>query len=812
MKRYNPSELEPAIQKQWLDSKLYEVTEDSTKPKSYVIAMFPYPSGAGLHIGHVRNYAINDTIARFERQRGKNVLATIGWDSFGLPAENYAIKTGTPPQETTKTNIANFKTQLQRIGVSFDWSRELNTTDPSYYKWTQWIFLQLYKKGLAYQGESLQWWCPECQTVLANEQVINGGYCWRHETTQVEKRWLKQWFFKITDYAEPLLAGIDDLEWPEKIKAMQKNWIGKSEGALVDFALQDSAEKVKVFTTRPDTIFGATFMVLAPEHPLVAEITTADQKAAVSEYQAETQKKSDVDRMNESREKTGVFTGAYAINPATKQPIPIWIADYVLVNYGTGAIMAVPAHDERDHAFAERFNLDITDVYTPLGESSFGGEGTMINSGDYNGLATAEMREKVVADFAKDGIAEAKVNYRMRDWLISRQRYWGAPIPIIHCEEHGAVAVPDDQLPVELPVISDFAPTGNGKSVLASVDEWVNVPCPTCGKPAKRETDTMDGYACSSWYYLRYTDANNQQQAWDPAKANYWMPIDYYCGGDHAVSHLLYSRFWMHVFADLGLIDHSRKEPVRRLIYNGYINAADGQKMSKSKGNVVDPLELINQGYGADSLRLYELFIAPYELDAAWDDRGIAGTYRFLNRVWTITQKFLETKPEASSAGEGELLSAAHAAIKKVSHDLENQGFNTAIAALMEYTNELYKLEATHGFVNQKTWSFALTTLAQLLAPFAPHMSEELWKDLGHEGSVHVGGWPIHDEAYLVQHVITIAVQVNGKLRGEIEVEHDATKEVIEAEAKAHENVAQYLGDGIKKTIYVPNKLVNFVV
>jgi leucyl-tRNA synthetase len=532
----------------------------------------------------------------------------------------------------------------------------------------------------------------------------------------------------------------------------------------------------------------------------------------VAAYKSEAQKKSDVDRMNESREKTGVFTGAYVINPVTQQPIPVWIADYVLVNYGTGAIMAVPAHDERDHAFAEKFDLPIVAVYENGDEVVFGGEGTMIHSGTYNGIRSEEMREKIVTDLAKEGIAEAKVNYRMRDWLISRQRYWGAPIPIIHCDEHGAVAVPEDQLPVELPILSDFAPTGNGKSVLASVDEWVNVPCPTCGKPAKRETDTMDGYACSSWYYLRYTDAQNTAQAWDPEKVNYWMPIDYYCGGDHAVSHLLYSRFWMHVFADLGLIDPSRKEPVKKLIYNGYINAADGQKMSKSKGNVVDPLELIGQGYGADALRLYELFIAPYELDAAWDDRGIAGTYRFLNRIWTISQKFIETKAKPSTDGEGELLRAAHAAIKKVSHDLQNQGFNTAIAALMEYTNQLYKLESAYGFGAQETWHFALCTIAQLLAPFAPHITEEIWKDLGQEGSVHISGWPIHDEAYLVQHVMTIAVQVNGKLRGEIEVPHDSEQEAVVAEAQMHENVAQYLSDGIRKTIYVPGKIVNFVV
>lgn len=815
MQKYSPRDIEPKWQKIWDENNTYKVEVDESLPKSYVTAMFPYPSGAGLHVGHVRNYSITDAIARHERMQGKNVLSTIGWDSFGLPAENYAIKTGISPQQSTKTNITNFKNQLKQLGMSYDWSREINTTDPAYYKWTQWIFTQLYDRGLAYQGENLQWWCPNCQTVLANEQVINGGYCWRHEDTLVEKRWLKQWFFKITDYADQLLSGIDDLEWPEKIKAMQRNWIGKSEGTEIEFKISKTEDRIKVFTTRPDTLFGATFMVIAPEHPLVDKITTDDYKAAVHQYKLDSHKKSDVDRMSESREKTGVFTGAYATNPINDQQIPIWVADYVLMGYGTGAIMAVPAHDERDGSFAKVYNLPIIRVVQndASDDECTHDEGIMINSGDFNGLKSSEAREAIVDYLAKLNIAKTKVNYRMRDWLISRQRYWGAPIPIIHCPEHGAVAVPESDLPVVLPEVTSYAPKGDGKSVLASVDDWVNTVCPQCGGPAKRETDTMDGYACSSWYYLRYTDAHNAERAWDPKDANYWMPIDYYCGGDHAVSHLLYSRFWMHVFADLGLINHSRKEPVKKLVYNGYINAADGSKMSKSKGNVVDPLELIEQGYGADSLRVYELFIAPYELDAAWDTRGIAGTYRFLNRIWTLVQEFIDQQSEGDNKeSEKQLQVAKNKAIKKASYDMQNLSFNTAIAALMEYVNELYKIKAQHGYSPASVWLESLNAAVQLLAPLAPHVTEELWQLLGNSGSVHISHWPAYDGSMLTQESITIAVQVNGKLRGEISVDVNATQQDIEALARTHENVANYLTGDVKKVIYVPNKLISFVV
>lgn len=808
MQRYNPNEIEAKWQKVWSESNQYAVTEDPDKTKKYVTAMFPYPSGAGLHVGHVRNYSITDTIARFHRQKGYNVLTTIGWDAFGLPAENYAIKTGTPPQKSTDANIVNFKKQLLRLGMSYDWSREINTTDPSYYKWTQWIFTQMFEKGLAYQKESLQWWCDTDKTVLANEQV-ESGKCWRCGN-EVVKKSMTQWFFKITDYADQLLDGVDDLEWPEKIKSMQKNWIGKSVGAEVDFAIENSDQKLTVFTTRPDTLFGATFVVLAPENPLTLAIASEQQKQAVEAYVKQAQAKSDIERQETSREKTGVFTGAYAINPVNNEKLPIWTADYVLGSYGTGAIMAVPAHDERDYAFAVAFDLSITQVIK--GEQSENdvvvSEGVMINSGEFDGMDSQQAREEIVELLEEKGVGRAKTQYKMRDWLISRQRYWGAPIPIIHCETHGAVPVPEADLPVVLPEVESFEPDGSGKSVLGRDESWVNTTCPTCGGPAKRETDTMDGYACSSWYFLRYTDAHNETRAWEPAKANYWLPIDYYCGGDHAVSHLLYSRFWMHVFADLGLIDHTRKEPVKQLVYNGYINAADGTKMSKSKGNVVDPLDVINQGYGADALRVYELFIAPYELDAAWDVGGIAGTYRFLNRVWTITNEYIDS--ESASTDTKAVVVAAHKAIKKVGDDLERLNFNTAIAGLMEYVNELYKLKASG--MKSDDWAFAITSLVQLVAPFAPHIAEELYQLLGNSGSVHVSAWPAHDEAYLISDVVTIAVQVNGKLRGTIEAQKGVSQEEAAEAAKAIETVKAHLNSEPKRVIFVPNKLLNFVV
>lgn len=801
MKRYNPSELEPKWQKIWAETKVYEAEDNSDKPKKYVAGMFPYPSGAGLHVGHVRNYSIVDVIARYNRQRGYNVLNPMGWDTFGLPAENYAIKTGTPPALSTAENIKNFKNQFLRLGISIDWSRELNTTDPEYYRWTQWIFTKLFERGLAYQAEREQWWCPVDKTVLANEQV-EGGKCWRCGN-EVVKKLMKQWFFKITEYADELLENIDALDWPEGIKAQQRNWIGKSTGAEVEFDVD--GEKLTVFTTRPDTLYGATFVVLAPEHTLVDQLTTDENREAVQAYVRETQKKSDIERQNTDREKTGVFTGSYAVNPVNNEKLPVWVADYVLTGYGTGAIMAVPAHDERDFAFAKTFDLPVKEVVVaPAGEEFYHGDGALINSGPYDGVDSAEAREQIVAHLAREDKGSEKTNYRMRDWLISRQRYWGAPIPIIHCEKDGAVAVPEADLPVVLPQVDNYEPDGSGVGVLGRVEEWVNVDCPKCGGPAKRETDTMDGYACSSWYYLRYADPKNDVAAWDPSKADYWMPIDYYCGGDHAVSHLLYSRFWTKAFADMGLVE--AREPVKKLVYNGYINAPDGLKMSKSKGNVVDPLELIDAGYGADALRTYELFIAPYDLDAAWDPNGIAGTYRFLNRVWNLTQEYLENNTQSEAP-----LASVHKTIKRVTDDLERLSFNTAIAAQMELVNELYK--AKSAGMQSDSWLFAITSLLKMLAPFAPHMADELWQQLGEEGSIHTAPWPVWDETLLVEDTVTIVVQVNGKVRAELSVAKEISKEELEKTALENERVQEYLGDKKPaRVVVVPGRLVNVVV
>lgn len=815
MKRYNPSEIEPKWQKTWAETKVYEAEENSDKPKKYVAGMFPYPSGAGLHVGHVRNYSIVDAIARYQRQRGFNVMNPMGWDTFGLPAENYAIKTGTPPAISTAENIKNFKNQMLRLGLSIDWSRELNTTDPEYYRWTQYLFLELFKQGLAYQKESPQWWCPVDKTVLANEQV-EGGKCWRCGS-EVIKKGMKQWFFKITDYADDLLEGIDDLQWPEKIKSMQRNWIGKSKGAEITWAVCDrvgneTGDTVVTFTTRKDTIPGVTFIVVAPESPLLDSLTTDDHKARVHSYRKDAVARTDIQRQ-ESKEKTGVFTGRYAKNPFNGSVVPIWAADYVLGGYGTGVVMGMGGHDERDREFSLRHDLpnilttEVPEEYQDTRSNKVwsGKTGKQINSGaPYDGMENQAAGDLIFEKLSSDGKARLQTNYKMRDWLISRQRYWGAPIPIIHCEKDGAVAVPDDQLPVLLPEVKDYEPDGSGKSVLARESDWLHVDCPKCGGPAVRETDTMDGYVCSSWYLFRYADANNNTAPWDPAKVNYWAPVDYYCGGDHAVAHLLYVRFWTRVFKKLGLLNFP--EPVKQLVYNGYINAPDGLKMSKSKGNVVDPLELIDAGYGADALRTYELFIAPYDLDAAWDPNGIAGTYRFLNRVWNLVQEYIESEQPSEAP-----LASVHKTIKRVTDDLERLSFNTALAAQMELVNELYKAKSA-GMASD-SWSFAIGSLLKLVAPFAPHLADELWQQVGGEGSVHVASWPEWDESLLVENTITIAVQVNGKVRAELTVAKDISKDELEKLALENERVREFLGDKTPaRVIVVPGRLVNVVI
>lgn len=842
MNRYDPLKIEQKWQKIWEETEAFKTDPiDSGEPKMYLAEMFPYPSGAGLHVGHVRNFTIVDVLARFYRQQELNVLRPFGYDTFGLPAENYAIKTGISPQDATKTNIDNFRKQAKKLGYAVDWSREINTSDPEYYKWTQWCFLQLYKAGLAYQKESYQWWCPVDKTVLANEQVENGK-CWRcgHE---VEKKKMKQWFFKITDYADELLDGIDALDWPDKIKTMQRNWIGRSEGAEIVFevdgaglvpsgelsatngerpksssARNDGPEQtgsnesdetapstsdgITVFTTRPDTIFGVTFLVLAPEHPLVKQLVSDDTRAKVEEYCKNAIKKSEIERQ-ENKEKTGVFTGSYAINPATGKEIPIWVADYVLMGYGTGAIMAVPAHDERDFEFAEKFDLPVKQVIEKPENSAdsdrcYHGEGELVNSAQFDGIRSEDAREQVVAWLESQGVGHQKVTYRMRDWLISRQRYWGCPIPIAYDKDGNAYPIPEDQLPVMHPKVKDYQPDDSGRSPLAKAEDWLKVTLKDENGndiECTRETDTLDGYACSSWYLWRYVSPHDQEAAWDQEAIKYWAPTDIYVGGDHAVAHLLYVRFWCKFFADQGYLPF--REPVKKLLYNGYINAPDGKKMSKSKGNVIDPLEVIESGYGADTLRTYEMFIGPYDQDAAWDTKAIGGVHRFLNRCFSLCFAH-----EIQSEGEDNL-AIRHKTIKKVTTDLHRQNFNTAVAALMEYVNELYKAPAVN--------SGDVTALAKLLKPFAPHLASEMLEHLGADDV-----WPTWEEKYLAADEVEVVVQVNGKLRARLMVpaSQAGDAEALQELALKDENVQKFTKDKEIRKVIAPKgaRLINIVV
>ncbi|MFZ1360568.1 MAG: leucine--tRNA ligase [Candidatus Saccharimonadales bacterium] len=811
MKRYNPIDIEQKWQATWEADGTYEADlDDTSRPKYLGLSMLPGITGAGIHIGHGRTFQFSDIKVRAKRQQGYNAYHPIGWDSFGLPVENYAIKIGQKPRVAHDEAKANFIRQLKRLGYSYDWSKEISTADPEYYKWTQWIFTQLYTHDLAYQKESPQWWCEHDQTVLANEQV-EAGKCWRCGNLVVKKN-LTQWFFRITAYADEMLEATDALDWTDMVKAMQKNWIGKSQGAEIEFAIDGKNDTITVFTTRPDTLFGATFLVLAPEHELAASLATPEKKQAVDMYIAEAARKTEIERMSDTKDKTGVFTGRYATNPATGERIPIWLADYALASYGTGALMAVPAHDERDHAFATKFELPIIEVIERPDDEpgEYHGEGPLVNSGHFDGMQSSQAREEIVAWLEQQQIGQSKTTYKMRDWLISRQRYWGAPIPIIHCSDHGAVAVPDDQLPVVLPDLDDYTPKGGASSVLASVDAWVNTTCPDCGKPAKRETDTLDGYACSSWYFLRYIDPFNATQAWNPERAAHWQPVDFYNGADHAVAHLLYSRFWMRFFYKLGLVP--TPEPFKRMMYNAYIMAPDGTKMSKSKGNVIDPMEIMDSGYGADALRVYEMFIAPYDLDAPWDTRGVPGTYRFLNRLWTLTQEFIDTEVgEVDADTRAALLKIAHSTIKKVTSDIEDDKFNTAISSMMEAVNGLYKLKESKSIAHDASWQFTLESLLQVLAPFAPHITEELWHQLGYTDTIHRDHWPQWDEQYLTSDSMTIIVQVNGKLRAKLTLAANMSEIDVRATALAHENVAKFVSGEPKKVIYIPRKLVNIV-
>lgn len=814
MKRYNPKEIEPKWQAVWDQTGAYTTDLGSSKPKYMAMSMFNYPSGAGIHIGHAMNYTISDVKARFKRQQGFESYHPIGWDAFGLPAENYAIKAGVSPQESMAKIIPDYHKQYKAMGWSNDWEKEIATHLPEYYKWTQWIFEQMHKHGLAYQDTRMQWWCAIDNSVLANEQVIDGK-CWRHDGPDdplVEKKEVKQWFFKITEYADELLQATDALDWTESVKLAQKNWIGKSVGAEVDFMVADSQVKITVFTTRADTLFGATFIVLAPEHTLVNALTSDSQRDEVEAYIKATQMKSELERQAQ-KEKTGVFTGASAINPINGEKIPIWIADYVLAGYGTGAIMAVPAHDERDHEFAEKFELTIRQVVKndEPNEAASHTEGVLINSDNFDGQTSATAHKNIVKSLAAKGLATEKVNYKMRDWSVSRQRYWGAPIPIINCPKDGAVLVPDEDLPVVLPELDDFQPSGDGRSALARATDWLKVQCPKCGGEAERETDTLDTYICSSWYMFRYMDPHNQEAIFDSNIVNKWAPIDFYNGGDHATAHLLYARFVARFFTKIGLLKNP--EPFRQMLYNGKVAAGDGSAFSKSKGNGIDPLEIIDQGYGADALRTYLMFAAPLEYGARWDPQGVPATHRFLSRIWNLVQEYLEAEAgDTSAEQQKELLRISHRTIKKMTEDIEHNAYNTAIAAAMTMVNDLYKQKAT-AFAKNDAWMQALMTIVTCVGPFAPHIAEELWHELGHSLTIHNDSWPTYDEKYLAEDTVTIAVQVNGKLRGTItapvEVNEAAATELAHTDSKIASNLE---GKQTVKVIYIPGKLLNFVV
>jgi leucyl-tRNA synthetase len=871
-KKYPFDKIEPKWQRYWAEHKTFAAQEPkpaqhSTTPsthsrKLYVLDMFPYPSGAGLHVGHPEGYTATDIYCRFQRMRGFNVLHPMGWDAFGLPAEQYAIKTGTHPAVTTRQNVDTFRRQIQMLGFSYDWDREVDTTDPDYFKWTQWIFLQLFKKGLAYESHVPVWWCEGCKAVLANEEVNADGTCKDKGHPGVVRRPLRQWILKITAYAERLLKDLDLVNWPDSIKEQQRNWIGRSEGAQVDFfilphelANEDPAPyaeiarvasivhefpAITVFTTRPDTLFGATYMVLAPEHPFVDKVTTPAQQAAVNAYRAEAARKSELERTALEKEKTGVFTGGYAINPVNNEKIPIWVADYVMMGYGTGAIMAVPAHDERDFEFAVKFGLEIRVVvadpaYSKIGMKevipgqprkmahlqtmqdengnpfpvalyeglAFTGDGISVNSGLITGLSTPEAKKKITAWLEEKGLGKATVQYKLRDWLFSRQRYWGEPIPIVHCDKHGAVPLPESELPLKLPEMKDYSPSGNAEPPLAKATDWVNTTCPQCGGPAKRETNTMPQWAGSCWYYLRYIDPKNEHAFVAKDKEQYWMPVDLYIGGaEHAVLHLLYSRFWHKVLFDLGHV--STPEPFMRLVNQGMILGEDGRKMSKSWGNVINPDDVVRD-YGADALRMYEMFMGPLDATKPWSTQGLEGVYRFLGRVWRL---FCDEDGKLvldDSEPTGALLKILHQTIKKVGEDTESLAFNTAISQMMIFVNEVTAQE--------KRPRALLEPFVLLLAPYAPHLAEELWEKLGHKQSLAYAPWPKFDAALLKEDTITVILQINGKIRDRVEVPAQISAADLEKLALANERIQQHLvGKQVKKVIVVPGKLVNIAM
>ena len=799
---YNHREIEQKWRKEWEANPVN--VNDGKKPKYYCLDMFPYPSGNGLHVGHWRGYVISDVWSRYKMLNGGHyIIHPMGWDAFGLPAENYAIKMGVHPSKSTAENVSNIKRQINEIAALYDWDMEVNTTDPNFYKWTQWIFVKMFKAGLAYEKEMPINWCPSCKTGLANEEVVNGK-CERCGD-DVTKKNLKQWMLKITEYADRLLGDLDKLDWPEKVKKMQSDWIGKSYGAEVDFKVDGTDKEITVYTTRPDTLYGATFMVLAPEHALSASLATPENKEAVEKYIYDSSMKSNVDRLQD-KEKTGVFTGSYAINPLNGAKTPIWLSDYVLADYGTGAIMCVPAHDERDFEFATKFNIPIIQVIAKDGveisnmtEPYTDASGTMINSGEWNGMESAVQKKEAPEMIEKRGMGRKTTNYKLRDWVFSRQRYWGEPIPIVHCEKCGCVPVPEDQLPLLLPEVETYQPTGTGESPLAAIEEWVNTTCPCCGADAKRETNTMPQWAGSSWYFLRYVDSHNDQELVSKEKADKYLPVDMYIGGvEHAVLHLLYSRFYTKFLFDIGAVDFD--EPFQKLFNQGMITGKNGIKMSKSKGNVVSPDDLVRD-YGCDSLRMYELFVGPPELDSEWDDRGIDGVYRFIIKFWNLVMD----QKDADVSPTKELLCVRNQMIKTISQRLDTFSLNTVVSGFMEFNNKLIEM-AKNGGVDRET----LKTAVVLLAPFTPHLGEELWRELGGEGSVFHTTWPVVDESVLADQEKEVAVQINGKTKLVISVAADTTKE--EAIAAGKEALGDKLTGTIVKEIYVPGRIVNIVM
>ena len=808
---YKPQDFEAAWQQRWEDEGLYQTYEVDGKPKFYCLDYFPYPSGDGLHVGHCRNYIPTDLISRFKRMKGYSVLHPMGWDAFGEPAEQFAIAHGVHPRATTDQSTANFRRQMRLIGTSYDWKREIDSSDPDYYRWTQWFFLLLYKRGLAYRDANWQWWCSTCQTTLSNHEVTD-GVCWRGHSN-VAKRKIPAWYFKITAYADQLLSDLELIDWPDRIKTLQRNWIGRSEGYEIDF-VSETGEQLPIFTTRPDTLYGVTFLAIAPEHPLVKNLLTPETSAQVEEYITEARRKSEIDRATTSREKTGVFTGTHVLHPLTQEKIPVWVADYVLPTYGTGAVMGVPAHDQRDFEFAQHYHLPIRAVITaerstePDLSAAYTNDGYLIHSGPFTGQPNREAITAINAALEKAGSGRSTINYQMRDWLISRQRYWGAPIPIIHCPSCGQVPVPEDQLPVRLPEMDHFQPDGSGRSPLARVPEFLNTTCPRCGQAAQRETDTMGGFACSSWYFLRFTSPQSHQHPFDPASVRYWMPVDLYMGGaEHAVLHLLYTRFWTKVMADAGLV--AFREPFSSLANQGTLHAPDGLRMSKSRGNVITPDSVV-QKYGADTLRVYILFMAPYDQDVSWNTEGIAGSRRFLERVWDLFGKTY-TESSTSIEQDQELERLRHKTICEVSEALEHLKFNIMVAILMTFVNTLQKRYTTNAW-QTRSFHQALETLMVLLAPSAPHITEELWRLSGHTDSIHQQPWPQWDQELLGEIHATIAIQVNGRLRDTIEVAADATKEEVQGQALASTRIQQFLQNKtISGIYYVPGKVFNIV-